>query len=335
MIWRIENKVPVLVSDMSGKFHVGDCYLLLMSTKKATSSSLDHKIHFWLGDECSVDEKGIVAYKAVELDDKLGGIAVHYRETQAMESDLFCSYFKASGGLEYLPGGVDSGFVHVERDVFPTRLLMVKGKRNCRVKEVANEKASLNKGDVFILDMGLELFIFCGPDSNKYERAKGLTVLTQINNDSRGARATLYYMDDEPDNPKFWDNFGGYVDPSTLPAGDDDDNVPAFAPPKLLRVCDASGSATVDEIAVPNGKLDRAMLDTKDAFIVIAQGKCFVWVGKGCTMAEKKEASKAAMAYIDSPESGCEKGTSMERTSEGVRALRFAPCSLPGRPRCL
>ena len=192
-IWRIENKLPVLITENIGKFHVGDCYLILKSNKKSTSSSLDHKIHFWLGDECSVDEKGIVAYKAVELDDKLGNTAVHHRETQAMESDLFCSYFKDTGGIEYLPGGVESGFVHVERDVYRTRLLMVKGKRNCRVKEVPNEKSSLNKGDVFILDMGLELFIFCGPDSNKYERAKGLSVLAQINSDSRGARATLYF----------------------------------------------------------------------------------------------------------------------------------------------
>ena len=321
-VWRIEDKLPVLITEKIGKFHVGDCYLVLVSTKKASSSSLNHKIHFWLGDECSVDEKGIVAYKAVELDDKLGGTAVHHRETQAMESDLFCSYFKASGGIEYLPGGVDSGFTHVERDVFPTRLLMVKGKRNCRVKEVPNEKSSLNTGDVFILDMGLELFIFCGPDSNKYEKAKGLTVLTQINND-RGARATIVYMEDEPENPTFWDNFGGYVDPSTLPAGEDDDSVPAFAAPKLLRVCDASGSATVEELPVPGGKLDRAMLDTKDAFIIIAQGKCFVWVGKECTATEKKEASKAAMTYIDSPDSGCEKGTSMERTAEGVESSAF------------
>jgi hypothetical protein len=32
-----------------------------------------------------------------------------------------------TGGIQYLPGGVASGFNHVVRDVFPTRLLHLKG----------------------------------------------------------------------------------------------------------------------------------------------------------------------------------------------------------------
>jgi hypothetical protein len=32
-----------------------------------------------------------------------------------------------TGGIQYLPGGVSSGFNHVVRDVFPTRLLHLKG----------------------------------------------------------------------------------------------------------------------------------------------------------------------------------------------------------------
>jgi hypothetical protein len=323
-IWRIEAKNPVLIeANFHGKFYVGDAYLVLKATKKASSNNLDYKVHFWLGDECSVDEKGIVAYKAVELDDKLGGIAVQYRETQNNESDLFCSYFKNSGGVEYLPGGVDSGFTHVERDSWPTRLLHVKGKRNCRVMEVANEKASLNKGDVFILDKGLELFLFCGPESNKYERAKGLDVLRQTNNDSRGARATLYYLDDEPQNADFWDNFGGYVDPASLPDGDDDDAVGEFGAPKLYRVCDSSGTATTEEVAVPGGKLNRDMLDSDDAFIVVAEGNCYIWVGKKCTAQEKKEASKVAMNFIDSGAAGLDNRSKMERVADGVESSKF------------
>lgn len=38
--------------------------------------------------------------------------------------------------MEYLPGGVDSGFNKMEKDVFRTRLLHVKGKRVVRVSEV-------------------------------------------------------------------------------------------------------------------------------------------------------------------------------------------------------
>ena len=38
--------------------------------------------------------------------------------------------------FRYLEGGVDSGFVKVDRDAYRKRLLHVKGKRNIRIEEV-------------------------------------------------------------------------------------------------------------------------------------------------------------------------------------------------------
>lgn len=53
---------------------------------------------------------------------------------------LWCALSFAGGvqstGLEYLPGGVASGFNKMEKDVFRNRLLHVKGKRVVRVSEV-------------------------------------------------------------------------------------------------------------------------------------------------------------------------------------------------------
>jgi hypothetical protein len=108
----------------------------------------------------------------VELDESLGGGPVQYREVEGNESQLFLSYFKSSGGIEYLPGGMVSGFRKVERDVWPTRLLHLKGKRTVRVREVSLSTSSLNQGDVFILDAGLKLYLFNGSQANKYEKAK-------------------------------------------------------------------------------------------------------------------------------------------------------------------
>ena len=62
--------------------------------------------------------------------------------------------FALIAGLKYLPGGVKSGFVHVDPDAVEKRLFQVKGKRNIKVRQVDLTPASMNKADCFILDLG-------------------------------------------------------------------------------------------------------------------------------------------------------------------------------------
>lgn len=47
------------------------------------------------------------------------------------------------------------------------------GKRTVRVKEVPTQASSLTQGDVYILDAGLLIYIFCGPTANMFEKSKG------------------------------------------------------------------------------------------------------------------------------------------------------------------
>jgi Gelsolin repeat len=54
--------------------------------------------------------------------------------------------------------------------------MCVQGKRTVRVRAVAVSTDSLNTGDVFILDLGLTIYIYNGPLANKYEKVKGLEV---------------------------------------------------------------------------------------------------------------------------------------------------------------
>jgi hypothetical protein len=45
-------------------------------------------------------------------------------------------FYELSPGIRYLPGGVASGFHHVDPDAVEKRLFQVKGKRNVRVRQV-------------------------------------------------------------------------------------------------------------------------------------------------------------------------------------------------------
>jgi len=74
-LWRIENMKPVkLEGPIDGSFYTGDSYILLHTIINGSKKS--YNLHFWLGAESTQDEKGVAAYKSVELDDSLGGAPV-------------------------------------------------------------------------------------------------------------------------------------------------------------------------------------------------------------------------------------------------------------------
>lgn len=309
-VWRIENLAPVKINDFKNKLYSGDSYIILVCTL-LSSGKLNYAIHFWLGKDSSQDETGVAAYKTVELCDSLPQKCPQYREVQGSESDLFLSAFKASG-IEYMPGGVDSGFNHVVKDVWVTRLLHCKGDRIVRVSEVPLSNASLNTGDVFVLDAGLTIYIYNGASSNRKEKTKGLEIATNINNDERGGRATLVFLQDDPQNKGFWDALGGFITVSR--EGDRDDavsNAQTKVKKSLVQVSDASGSIAFTDVPMVGGKITRSMLVTSDVFILNCSIKVYIWVGHGSTANEKKEATAGAVKFLK--DSGLPANTPIER----------------------
>ena len=108
IVFRVNNLklVPVPENDI-GKFYSGDCYLVFDSRHGADN------IFYWIGSGSSQDERAVVAIKAVELDDMLGGRPVQHREVMGNESISFRMLFPE--GIITLKGGVDSGLKQVDR----------------------------------------------------------------------------------------------------------------------------------------------------------------------------------------------------------------------------
>ena len=86
---------------------------------------------------------------------------------------------------------METGFKKVEKDKYETRLLQVKGRRNIRVQQTKLSWASMNSGDVFILDGGLTIWVWLGSQSGRLERMKGFDVARRIRDEERGGRAEL------------------------------------------------------------------------------------------------------------------------------------------------
>lgn len=297
-IWRIEKLHPVLQPKAdAGKFFSGDSYLVLVSKRKGRDA-LEWDLHFWLGADSSQDERGVAAYKTVELDDYLGGAPVQYREVQNHESKNFLSHFK--GEISYMSGGIESGFKKVDRDAYDKKLFHVKGSRNVRVQQVALSCESLNHGDVFVLDDGKKVYCWMGKKSTKKERIKATEIARKIKDEERGGKAKVIIIDSGVDSEKQFFTALGDDGPikSAEEGGDDADfEKKSKANIKLYRVSDASGEITIEESAVPPLKQDH--LDPDDCFILDGgPSGVFSWIGKQCTPQEKKAAMANAMKFI-------------------------------------
>jgi len=296
-IWRIEKLEPVLQDPNTyGSFYAGDCYLVLNTKEELGTRSFD--LFYWIGNGSSQDEQGAVAYKAVELDDLLGGRAVQHREVQGHESAAFRALFPK--GIRILEGGVESAFRHVDPTAYKPRLLHLKGKRNVRVTQVELKSSSLNEGDVFILDLGLTLYQWNGKQANKYEKFKGLEMMQLIKDKERGGKARCIFLESgqpHPEEEGFWKVLGDKSAVKSAAEGGEDDDHHALQPPELFRISDASGKMEITSVA--RGKLERSMLDENDVFLLDTGSELFVWIGKGATKEERAKGMQFATQFLE------------------------------------
>uniref|UniRef100_A0A3P9IYK5 Macrophage-capping protein n=1 Tax=Oryzias latipes TaxID=8090 RepID=A0A3P9IYK5_ORYLA len=293
-VWRIENlDLKPVPKKLYGSFYTGDAYLLLFTT-----AAPSYNIHMWLGDECSQDESGAAAIFATQMDDFLGGGPVQFREVQNHESNAFLGYFKS--GIKYQKGGVASGFQHVvTNDMNVKRLLQVKGRRAIRATEVDMSWSSFNKGDCFIVDLGKDVYVWCGSESNRFERLKASQVGIDIRDNERNGRAKLHMVEEGAEPSELTQVLG----PTTTiaPSTPDDDKVEAVNRNNsaLYMISDASGAMKVTVVA-QSSPFKQAMLSPEECYILDngPDKNIFVWKGPKANEKERKQAMLAAQQFM-------------------------------------
>ena len=180
-----------------------------------------------------------------------------------------------------MSGGAESGFKHVEGKEYTTRLLQLKGKRNVRVKQVETAVTSLNEGDVFILDLGLDIYQWNGSSCNRMEKAKALNVCTRLRDD-RGANPVVHILESTEEHVErtaaFWEALGGYSEVRSAEDGGSDkaEEKKAKKELKLYKCSDASGEMKTEVLA--EGKLTRQLLSSDDSFVVDTGSALYCWM---------------------------------------------------------
>uniref|UniRef100_A0A674BG66 Villin-like n=1 Tax=Salmo trutta TaxID=8032 RepID=A0A674BG66_SALTR len=299
-------------------------YVLFHSRSQASSNSMD--IHYWIGNSSSQDEQGAAAILVTQLDEFLGGSPVQHREVQAAESSKFRSYFR--NGLIYKKGGVESGFRHVESNVYNIlRLLHIKGRKHVTATEVEVSWSSFNSGDVFLLDMGKVIVQWNGPQSNRSEKLKAVLLAQDIRDRERGGRAQIGVVEggDEEDSPELMKIMRAVLGQRSgkLKEAEPDDT-PDYhqqtANIKLYNVSDESGKLVVQEVAMQ--PLTQDLLHSTDCYIVDQGGSSvLVWKGKEASVEERRSALGRAVGFIKAKNYAS--STNVEVMAEGGESAMF------------
>lgn len=121
--------------------------------------------------------------------------------------------------------------------------------------------------------------------------AKGVSVLDKLRA-ARNSKPVAHILTEEDTEGPFWEALGGT--PDEVPEADDDDaaaSAAAVSDVSLHKVSDESGELQVEEIPRDSeGHFTRDMLDTKDVFVLDTGAAIYVWVGKGASKEERRNA---------------------------------------------
>lgn len=290
-VWRIEQfEVKAWPEEEYGNFYEGDSYILLHTKENEEDGSLEYELYFWLGLESSTDEQGTAAYKTVELDDFLDGAATQHREVMLHESDGFNNLFEH---VNYLKGGIDSGFNHVEEGAYAGRLMHVKKiGRQTNTVEVECTCGSLNQGDAFILDLGSQIYVWKGEECSPFEGSAAAIAAEALEQSRNGQSTVTHDVDDA-----FWEALGGEGDIKSAEDAAGDLPTPLEKGEGVLyRLSDSTGEMSLDEVG--RGELSQEMLDSADVFLCDNGPAVLLWIGSEASPKESAAAMDTANKYL-------------------------------------
>jgi len=229
----------------------------------------------------------------------LGGAPVQHREVQAYESSLFLSYFQNQ--IIVMEGGIESGFKHVAPETYRARLLHLKGIKKIRVSEVEVSYKSLNSGDVFLLDKGLQVYQWNGKEAGPMEKLHGAKLSKAIQDERKGL-VKVHVLEEgkrTPESDEFFKFLGGEGTIKSAAEGGSDKDVDrqGNAIRRLYRLSDSSGKLDF-KLDTEGEKVTRDRFDTNDVFILDSGFEVFAWIGKKASVQEKSKSLQYAQDYL-------------------------------------
>uniref|UniRef100_A0A3B4GU82 Protein flightless-1 homolog n=1 Tax=Pundamilia nyererei TaxID=303518 RepID=A0A3B4GU82_9CICH len=287
-VWQIENFIPLQVDEaLHGKFYEADCYIIL-KTYLDDNGALNWQIFYWIGQEATLDKKAGSAIHAVNLRNFLGAECRTIREEMGDESDEFTAVCR---NIKTTTRTCVSSYLLECFHVF-IRLYRVYGKKNIKLESVPVKASSLDPRFVFLLDSGLEIFIWRGANATLSATTKARLFAEKINKNERKGKSEIITLMHNQEPPGFWETLGGQPEEIKKHVPDD------FTPirPKLYKVGLGLGYLELPQInyklsvehkdhkvkldVLPELRLLQSLLDTKCVYILDCWSDVFIWIGR-------------------------------------------------------
>ena len=236
---------------------------------------------------------------AVNLRNLLGATCRTQREEQNDESDAFKELFNYK--IKCAEGAMgSSGFYTVEDIEYVTRMYKISGTQRILLEPVPIHYKSLDSCFVYLLDNGLNIYLWNGSKSNPITCSKARLFAEKINKYERKFQAELIQMKQGDEVMPFWRVIQGPPPMADLLEGetstesyhyelspDHGETCPIFSyyKPKLYKVGIGMGYLELPQVKADTGRLilTKELLDTKSVYILDCYGDIFVWIGRKST----------------------------------------------------
>ncbi len=183
-------------------FTTGDAYLVVDHTLK--------RIYIWLGKKCSVDEKGVAAVEARRIDDgqAFNGAAKIITIDQGDETKEFMELVQnlkildknlAKSMLKDVNTGEFADQANHINALYRISSEEFEGINAIKYLQVPFDKDSLDSEDCFMADMGVDVWVWQGKDSNVKEKVKAMQFAREFDADRAGDQRPRVFMEGDDD----------------------------------------------------------------------------------------------------------------------------------------
>lgn len=183
-------------------FTTGDAYIVVDHDLKV--------IYIWLGSKCSVDEKGTAAVEARRIDDgqAFNGSAKIITIDEGEETKEFMEVVKnlkivdknlAKSMLKDVSTGEFADQANHVNALYRISSEEYEGINAIKYIQVPFEVSSLDSEDCFMADLGVDVWVWQGKDSNVKEKVKAMQIAREFDADRAGDQKPRVFMEGDDD----------------------------------------------------------------------------------------------------------------------------------------